>query len=113
MPMPAFENRDPDDFSPELLVSGCIYPDCVGDATVEVERDMIILTSDGREAGRVAAVLVNRTDRNATHIILNCGIGPPEYRLVPIALIERVQEGKVLLHIVYQTVAGLAKWQGS
>jgi hypothetical protein len=113
VPMPAADDRYYDEVYAELVVSGLICPDCASDIQFEVKRDMIILTSEGREAGRVAAVIVNRQDRQVTQILLSHGAEPPEYRLVPLALIEQVQEEKVLLRIFSQAVDGLVKWGGA
>jgi sporulation protein YlmC with PRC-barrel domain len=102
-----------DDLYTELLVSGSICLDHESDTAVEVKRGMAILTSEGREAGRVAAVIINRHDQQVTHILLSGLSQIPEYRLVSIALIEQVYEGKVLLRIFNQVVTSLPTWHGS
>ena len=117
MQIPAADDRyhddnHHDDSATELLVSGFIYPDHARDRTIEVKRDMIILTSEGRAAGRVAGVLINRHDRLVTHILLSLRSQPPEYRLVPIALVVQVQQGQVLLDIFNQAVDSLPAWHG-
>jgi hypothetical protein len=110
--IPAADDRYQDDRDTELLVSGTICPDQARGRTVEIKRDMTILTSEGRAAGRVAAVLVNRHDRQVTHILLSRRSQPPQYRLVPIALVVQVQEGQVLLGIFNQAVDSLPEWHG-
>ncbi len=102
-----------DDQYKELIVSGSIYPDHAKDVPVEVRRGMAILTSDGQEAGRVAAVIIDKKDRQVTHILLSRQSQMPEYRLVPIDLIEHVHEEKVLLRISKQVVSSLPTWHDS
>lgn len=113
MQMPAADDLYPNDRYSELLVSGLICPQPPGDMAVAVKRDMLILTSEGQEAGRVAAVVIDRQERQVTHILLSRRSQPPEYRLVPISLIEQVQEEKVLLRISNQAVDTLTLWHGS
>ena len=113
MPMPAADGRYPADPNTELLVAGFIRPAHAHDRMVEVKRDMIILTGEGRAAGRVAAVVIDRHDRQVTHILLSQRSQPPQYRLVPIALVMQVQGGQVLLDIFSQAVDSLPIWQGS
>ncbi len=107
------EDRKPDDRNSELLVAGFIRPVHARDRTVEVKRDMIILTGEGRAAGRVAAVVIDRHDRQVTHILLSQRSQPPQYRLVPIALVVQVQGGQVQLDIFNQAVDSLPVWHGS
>jgi sporulation protein YlmC with PRC-barrel domain len=102
-----------DDQDEELIVSGSIYPDQQRGFAVEVRRGMEVLTSEGREAGRVAAVIIDKQDQQVTHILLSRLIQMPEYRLVPITLIEQVHEDKVLLSIFNQVVNSLPTWHGS
>lgn len=111
--MPAPDDRYAYDLNGQLLVSGLICPDHESDMTVEVKRGMIILTSEGQEAGRVAAVIINSHDRQVTHILLSRQSQPPEYRLVPIAFVEQVQEEKLLLCIFNQAADSLPTWHGS
>ena len=113
MPMPADYNQNHDDLYTELIVSASIYLDHGSDSAVEVSRGLLILTSEGREAGRVAAVIIDRHSQQATHILLSRLSQLLEYRLVPIALIEQVHQEKVLLRIFNQDVNSLPMWHGS
>ncbi len=83
------------------------------DRMVEVKRDMIILTGEGRAAGRVAAVAIDRLDRQVTHILLSQRSQPPQYRLVPVALVMQVQGGQVVLDIFNEAVESLPIWHGA
>jgi hypothetical protein len=74
---------------------------------------MVILTSEGQEAGRVAAVVLGRHDQQVTHILLSRLSQISDYCLVPISLIDSVHEERVLLRIFSQVVIGLPTWHGS
>jgi hypothetical protein len=111
--MPADDNLHHDDLYTGLVVSGSIYPDQENNIAVEVRRGMIILTNEGREAGRVAAVIIEGQDQQVTHILLSRLSQSPEYRLVPISIVEQVYEEKVRLHIFNQAVNSLPTWHGS
>ena len=102
-----------DDRHVELIVSGAIFPEQAGDNAVDVKRGMLILTKEGQEAGRVAAVIVDRQDQHVTHILLSRLGELLEYRIVPIALVAQVDEEEVRLCIFNQVVDTLPIWQGS
>jgi sporulation protein YlmC with PRC-barrel domain len=102
-----------DDLYTELFVSASIYPYQGSDIAVEVRRGMIILTSEGLEAGRVAAITIDRRNQQVTNILLGRLSQRYEYRLVPISIIEQVLEEKVLLCIFNQVVNTLPMWRGS
>lgn len=97
----------------ELMISGLIYLDPERDIAVEVRRGMNILASDGREAGKVAAVTIDRHDRQVTHIILGLLSPIPEYRRLPIDLIAQVRDESVLLRIIDDVVNNLPPWHES
>jgi sporulation protein YlmC with PRC-barrel domain len=116
VPMPDEERFDHEldgELPAELVVSGAIHPVQTGDRVMDVRRGMLILTSEGREAGRVAAVIIDRHDQLVTHILLSRLDQMPEYRLVPIALVEQVIEEQVRLGIHNQIVNTLPLWHGS
>ena len=102
-----------DDPQAELLVYGTLLPDQAGRTSVEVRRGMAVFTCEGQEAGTVAAVVVDKTDRSVTHILLSRVIHRPEYRLVPLDLVAQVSDETVRLHIFNPVVSSLATWHGS
>lgn len=76
---------------------------------VEVRRTMAVVGSDGVELGQVAAVVVADTAQVATHLLL-CRLTPEtEYRLAPIALIDRVDEDTVHLWLPSKAVTTLPR----
>ncbi len=118
MQMPADDGRYRDnlvhdDLNIELIVSGLIYLDQEGGISVEVRRGMTILSSEGHEAGRLAAVIVDKNDQRVTHVLLSRLNQRLDYRLVPMSLIERVHEEQVRLRIFNQVVNTLPTWHKS
>jgi sporulation protein YlmC with PRC-barrel domain len=107
------EDQDSEKLDTELTVSGVLHLHQAGESEVDVRRGMVILTSEGQEAGRVAAVIVDRQDQHVTHILLTRLGQLPEYRLVPIALVKQVREATVQLAIFSQVVNTLPLWHGS
>ena len=68
---------------------------------------MTILTRERQEAGKVAAVVVDNDSQKVTHILLTRPRQMPDYRLVPVTLIEQVDEETVLLEICNQAMESL------
>ena len=96
-----------------LFERGLVYPEQKDSSPVEVRRGMAILTQDGREAGRVAAVVLEDDGQNVTHILLTHLHLTPDYRLVSINLIKKVSEETVLLHIDNEALECLPHRQGN
>ena len=97
--------------APRLMVSGWVR--LSGGAPVEVRRAMVLVGSDGAELGQVAAVVVAGPAHTATHLLL-CRLAPePEYRLTPIALIDRVEDVAVHLRLPSNDVTTLPRRETS
>jgi hypothetical protein len=77
---------------------------------VQVRRGMPILTAEGLEVGRVAAVVVSGEDSQATLLLLGRLPNIPEYRLVSIDLIAHIREGGLKLSIPSQDIDNLPLW---
>lgn len=75
--------------------------------SIEVSRGMAILTQDGWEAGKVAAVVVEDPSQQVTHLLLVRPHLVSDYRLVPVSLIEEVGEEMVSLGISSEAVESL------
>ena len=90
-----------------LFERGLVYPEQKESSPVEIRRGMTILTQDGQEVGRVAAVVLEADHQNVTHILLARLHLTPDYRLVPIKFIKHVSEETVLLHIDSEAVERL------
>lgn len=74
---------------------------------VEVARGMTLLTNDGQEAGKVAAVVVDGHSQQVTHLLLVRPHLAADYRLVAVGLIERVSQDAVWLHLHHDAVESL------
>lgn len=83
----------------QLFERGLVYIEPKGSAPVEIIRGMTILTNDGQAAGRVAAVVLNNDNQHVSHILLAHLQLTPDYRLVPISLIQQVNQNTVVLDI--------------
>lgn len=107
------DDFDYDHRAPDLIVSGALDPPREGESAANVRRGMIILTSEGHEAGRVAGVIIDRAGQHVTHILLTHLAQLPEYRLVPVALVDEVHEEMVRLTILQPVVNTLPIWHGA
>lgn len=101
-----------------LMESGSLAAQHINDADIstgtrsgaEVHRGMIVQTSEGRTAGRVAAVILDQEQQTVTHILLMQERQLLEYRLVPVELIKEVGKEAVLLGIFHPVVENLPIW---
>jgi sporulation protein YlmC with PRC-barrel domain len=110
---PQNEGPDNDDQSQKLMESGPVYLEQGDGSPVEVMRGMTILTKEGQEAGKVAAVVVDNYDQKVTHLVLGRLHLRPDYRLVPVNLVEQVTGDEVLLYISGPVVESLPVRQAS
>ena len=76
----------------------------------EVHRGMTVQTGEGCTAGRVAAVVLVQEQQKVTHLLLMRERQRLEYRLVPVELIEQVDEAAVRLCICHPIVESLPIW---
>lgn len=95
---------------PKLMVSAfvCLENNCA--LSTEVKRGMPILSKEGRETGKVAAVLLDSESHSATHILLSRLPDTPGYWMVPVAEIAQVREGAIWLRIPEEVVNTLSIW---
>ena len=94
---------------PKLRVSGWLVLEPPGAAPVEVRRAMPVVGSDGGPMGTVAAVVTAAAPPTVTHLLLGCLCPVPDYRLVPLALIERVGAETVHLRIPSSALCQLSR----
>jgi sporulation protein YlmC with PRC-barrel domain len=107
-----------DEQSAMLMESGSLTAHNLGDVDgcagassgAEVRRGMLVQTSEGRTAGRVAAVVLDQEQQKVTHILLMRERQLLEYRLVPVELVEEVGKEAVLLGIFHTVVENLPIW---
>jgi hypothetical protein len=104
------QNRVGDE--PQLMVSGVLALEEPSGACAIVERGMPILSRDGQEMGRVAAV---RVDGNQVveAILLSRLPLKMEYRVVPVDRAASAYNGQLILDMASGEIDGLQKWSAS
>ena len=95
----------------KIMVDGRIHLPSPHPATQEIQRGMKVMSSDGREVGFVAAVIIQKETDSVTHILLGHIPVTPDYRRIPVTLVENVDEDTVFLNIIHQAVDKLAVHQ--
>jgi hypothetical protein len=88
-----------------------IYPVAGDKAAVEIRRGMTILTTEGEVAGIVAGVIHNGIPNQVEYILLSRPSQKIEYRMIPIELVQQVDEERVHLHILAPLVSALPPWR--
>ncbi|HRQ40080.1 MAG TPA: hypothetical protein PLD25_19395 [Chloroflexota bacterium] len=91
----------------KLLVQGVVPTGATSVAGGEVRRGMSVLAEDGVPVGVVAAVVCHDRAHTITHILL--GQTPPTavYRLVPLALLARLDGDCLWLRVSTAQIAAL------
>lgn len=114
-------NSQPKGQSVTLLESGSLTAHKTNDAEpgssttrqVEIRRGMRVQTLEGHTAGRVAAVVLDQDQQKVTHILLLQERKSLEYRLVPVELIEQVENEELRLRTFQHVVDKLPPWHGT
>ena len=94
----------------KLMVFGIVYPEIGWALSSEVRRGMPIFSTEGRQVGKVAAVVLNSADHTVTHLLL-CRL--PEihgYWLVPVSWIAQVKAEEVHLKATEPEIKALLQW---
>ena len=73
---------------------------------------MVILTEDGQNIGRVAAVVLDGDSQNVTHLLFSPQSQLSDYRLAPANLIKQVEGETLSLHLGSEIVDHLTHRQG-
>lgn len=104
-------NPNLDEQVDKLMVSGMIETKNGSTGCVEVKRGMPVLSVEGRNAGRVAAVIVHTPEGRPTHLLL--GHLPEErgYWLIELDLVAAVEDEIVRLSISEEAVRALPRWR--
>ena len=95
----------------KIMVDGRIHLPTPHPTTQEIQRGMKVMSSDGREVGFVAAVIIQKETGSVTHILLGHIPVTPDYRRIPVTLVENVDENIVYLNVIHQAVDKLAVHQ--
>lgn len=75
-----------------------------------VRRGMAVRTCDDCQAGYVAAVMVDCTTHQCTHLLLVEPCQPLVYHLLPVSAITGVGETGVILALLPQGIITLPRW---
>jgi hypothetical protein len=94
----------------KLMVSGLIRLNGYHQGILEVIRGMGVYSIDGRNLGKVAALVFQDDEVYALAILLGRLPEICEYRLVPVNLIADVVDGCVHLHIPCEATENLLRW---
>ena len=95
-----------------LFERGLVYPKQDNRLLVEIKQGMAVLTKDGRDVGRVKAVVLDGDDRNITHLLLSPWSQMSGHRLMPVNFREQVDKETLSLHIGSETIDRLPNRQG-
>lgn len=94
------------------MISGVLALDNPHGACAIVQRGMPILSREGREVGKVAAVNVNEGEA-VEAILLSRLPAKMEYRIVPADSIAVVRDHQVFLDLTADGIDRLEKWSAS
>lgn len=106
---PALENKRPHSSEQKLMTRGTVFLQ-QPPRWVEVKRGMIVKSSEGSVVGQVAAIVVNAREEEPTHFLLTRLTARPDYRLVPLDLIQEVRAETLLLSVDSAGVIRLRHW---
>lgn len=101
------------DRSQRLFERGLLCLEQTDGLAVEITRGMSILTNDGHEVGKLAAVVVETGSQQMSHLLLSRSPLGPGYRLIPVNLIEQINQKTILLRVGKQIVDSLPVRQAS
>jgi len=101
------------DRSQRLFERGLLRLDQTKGLAVEISRGMTVLTNEGQEAGKVAAVVVDTASQQVSHLLFRHLSLSPKYRLVPVNLIEQINQETIVLRVGKQIVDSLPVRQAS
>lgn len=94
----------------KLMVSGYLGGKDNFTSCNEVRRGMPILSVEGEEVGRVAAVIVEGDSVKASHVLLSRLPDEQGYWMISLDMIVEVREDKVQLSILANDVGALPRW---
>ena len=82
-------------------------------SVIEIRRGMTITSFEGKEAGRVAGVVVSSESQQAQYLILSHLPRKAMYQCIPVSWIERVQGEVISLNVRLETILALPDWHAS
>jgi hypothetical protein len=94
----------------QLMVEGFVCPENSCKLSGEIRRGMPILSRDGLEVGKVAAIVINGGNHKATHVLLSRLPQEIGYWLVSLDIIAGISEQGVQLSVSETVVESLPEW---
>lgn len=94
----------------KLMVSGLVRLERETNP-VEIQRGMSLMSQDGVETGVVAAVVLDCSRQEVTHILLSFVPPTAVYHLILLPLINRIDEETVWLRITSADIDNLPRHQ--
>jgi sporulation protein YlmC with PRC-barrel domain len=92
-------------------VSSLVYWGKNGSFSSEIRRGMPIFSKDGMEIGKVAAVILKRTNGPARQILLSRLPEIEGYFIVDVDLIAEIDQEKIVLSISQEVLQSLPRWR--
>lgn len=99
-----------DKHSQKLMVTGSLLFDHPISELVEVARGMVIRSNEGKDVGKVAALVFDSAQRGATHLLLSRLPESGGYWQIPVEAVAAVRDNEVWLSISSQAVDDLPHW---
>lgn len=110
-----YETMDMDEWdsslTQKLMVSSLVNWGKNGSFSAEIRRGMPMYSKDGKEIGKVAAVILKRTHNPARQILLSRLPDIEGYLIVDVDLIIEVDQEKVVLSVSEGALQSLPKWK--
>jgi hypothetical protein len=97
----------------QLMVKGFVCPENSCRLSGEIRRGMPILSKDGLDVGKVAAIVLNGEDHQATHVLLSRLPQESGYWLVSLDMIAGISEQGVRLSVSETMVKSLPEWHSN
>lgn len=75
--------------------------------TVAVKEGAKVVTAEGKNVGKVESIMANTPDDQATHLVVTSGVMTEEKKLVPIQLVDEIDEKEIRLNVNKDSVKEL------
>ena len=79
-------------------------------ASVEIRRGMRITSSEGREAGKVAGIVIHQDSGKAVCLILSHLPEDPGYQSLPVGWVAHVEGETIVLDSPFERILAIPGW---
>jgi hypothetical protein len=94
----------------KMMAQGIVVLNGQAEAAVEVRRGTVVISAEGREAGKLAAVVVGPDSRQAVCLILGHLPDAEGYQSLPVSWIARVEADGITLNASLEVILALPDW---